>query len=48
MQQQEQVQGEPAEPVSTVSTSPALIVVLDDEMMNHVVGGVSDGPAGTW
>ena len=44
--QQQQSQGAPAEPVSTVSTAPVDIVVLDDEMLNHVVGGA--GPANSW
>jgi hypothetical protein len=48
--QQQQSQDVPAEAVSTVSTAPAGgIVVLDDEMLSHVVGGVTDaGPGNGW
>jgi hypothetical protein len=47
--QPQQSQDLPTEPVSTVSTAPADILVLDDEMLSHVVGGAADnGPGGGW
>jgi hypothetical protein len=46
-QQQQQSQDLPFLPVPTVSTVPAGIVVLDDELLSHVAGGLY-GPAGTW
>ena len=47
--QPQQSQDLPTEPVSTVSTLPADILVLDDEMLSHVVGGaMAAGPGGGW
>jgi len=45
--QTQQSQEVPSEPVSTVSTAPADIVVLDDDILSHVVGGLM-GPGAGW
>ncbi len=47
--QQTQSQDVPSEPVATVSTSPEVMVVLDDEVLSQVVGGAyAGGPGGGW
>jgi hypothetical protein len=47
--QQTQSQDVPSEPVATVSTSPEVMVVLDDEVLSQVVGGAYvGGPGGGW
>ena len=46
--QQPQNENVPSEAVTTVPASPDLLVLLDDQMLNQVVGGVTGGPAGGW
>ena len=48
--QQPQTENVPSEAFTTVPASPEGIVVLDDQMLNQVVGGWVEfrGPAGGW
>jgi hypothetical protein len=48
--QQTQSENVPSETFTTIPASPDGIVLLDDQMLNQVVGGVAveRGPAGGW